>query len=173
MKHPFSATGHRPNKLYDAYPERPGYKLLVSFAEYCINKYINEIDSFGSGMALGWDMAVAQACINLDISLIACVPFKGQECQWPTKTQNYYNLLLSKAAQVIYVCEAGYAAWKMQKRNEFMVDNSHKQLALWNGTKGGTANCVKYANDKEIEVINVWQEYEAGLLSLNIKIQSS
>ncbi|PAD70641.1 hypothetical protein CHH83_02225 [Bacillus sp. 7586-K] len=33
----------------------------------------------------------------------------------------------------------------MQKRNEWMVDNSDYVIAVWDGTKGGTGNCVKYA----------------------------
>ena len=32
----------------------------------------------------------------------------------------------------------------MQKRNEFMVDNSDLVVAVWNGTSGGTANCLAY-----------------------------
>jgi uncharacterized phage-like protein YoqJ len=34
----------------------------------------------------------------------------------------------------------------MQIRNEWMVDNSHFTLAIWNGIqKGGTWNCIQYA----------------------------
>jgi len=168
MKYRLSATGHRPNKLYDAYPEKRGFALLVEFAEIVLSRY--EIESFGSGMAIGWDMATAQACTNLKIPWVACIPFEGQESQWPERTKKYYGDLISKAFQIVYVCGPGYAAFKMQKRNEFMVDNSHKQIALWNGTKGGTANCVNYAYDKEIEVINVWDEYIAGLSCMGINL---
>ena len=51
-----------------------------------------------SGMALGWDMALAQAAINLGIPFIAAVPFIGQENMWIKKTQEYYKELLSKHA---------------------------------------------------------------------------
>lgn len=44
----------------------------------------------------------------------------------------------------------------MQKRNEYMTDNSDIVIAVWDGSKGGTANCVRYAKklNKEIIVIN-------------------
>ena len=37
-----------------------------------------------------------------------------------------------------------------------MVDNADKVIAVWDGSKGGTYNCVKYAEkqNKEIIVIN-------------------
>ena len=114
-----------------------------------------------TGMAIGWDCAVAEACLNVGIPFVACVPFKGQETMWPDKTKRYYYDLLAKAVEVVYVCDPGYAAWKMQKRNEYMVDNSQKQLALWDGTSGGTANCVRYAASKDVEIINCWAEYLA------------
>lgn len=44
----------------------------------------------------------------------------------------------------------------MQKRNILVVDSVDKLLAVWNGTSGGTANCVSYARScfKDIEIIN-------------------
>ena len=46
----------------------------------------------------------------------------------------------------------------MQKRNEYMVDNSEKVYAFWNGEeKGGTWNTIQYARSKgkEIEIIDL------------------
>ena len=44
----------------------------------------------------------------------------------------------------------------MQKRNEYMVDKCDILLAVWDGSAGGTNNCVKYARklDKEIIIID-------------------
>lgn len=163
MKQPASATGHRPNKLHDAYPEQEGYKHLVWFAVTILKEYQDQISIVGSGMALGWDMAIADACLTLDIPFVACIPFAGQSCQWPLKTQQYYDNLLKFAYQEVHVCDPGYAPWKMQRRNEYMVDNSAKQFALWNKTSGGTANCVRYAKSKGVEVINCWDRYTASV----------
>ena len=62
-------------------------------------------------------------------------------------------------AEVVFVSEPGYAAWKMQVRNKWMVDNSDLVLALWNGTDGGTANCVRYAEKVGKPITNLWERW--------------
>ena len=109
-----------------------------------------------SGMALGVDQLFAEICISSGIPLIAAVPFIGQESAWPAPSQGIYKRILSGAAQTIVVCEGGYAAFKLQRRNEWMVDHCDKLLAVWDGASGGTGNCVAYAEKvgKPIERIN-------------------
>jgi len=65
--------------------------------------------------------------------------------------------LLSKAAEIKIVCEGEYAAWKMQVRNCWMVDNSDEIIGIFNGYPGGgTYNCIQYAKSKNkiIHLIN-------------------
>ncbi len=87
------------------------------------------------------------------IPFIAAVPFLGQESCWPKQTKDKYFDLLSKAESKVIVCEGNYAAWKMQKRNQYMVDNSDILIAVYDGTSGGTQNCVNYANTKTKQII--------------------
>jgi len=49
-----------------------------------------------------------------------------------------------------------YTPAKMQKRNEAMVNDCNILIAVWNGTKGGTYNCIEYAKHvgKVIYTIN-------------------
>lgn len=96
-----------------------------------------------------------QASINCGIPFIAAVPFKDQELNWSEKVQKYFNNLLKKAESVTYVSEEGYSAYKMQIRNEWMVNNCDLLLAVWDGTEGGTYNCIKYARGKGKEIINL------------------
>lgn len=139
-------TGHRPDEIggYEPNPTKDRVEEhiidLLKFLkpEKCI-----------VGMALGVDQMVAEACIKLGIPFIAAIPFKGQESVWPEAAQNKYRDLLSKAAEVVVVCEGPYAPWKMQKRNEWMVDHGDALGAVWNGSDGGTANCYKYAEKVE------------------------
>ena len=60
------------------------------------------------------------------------------------KSQQIYEEILSKADKVTLVSDKEYEPSVMQKRNEFMVDNSDLVVAVWNGTSGGTANCLAY-----------------------------
>lgn len=138
-----AATGHRPPKL-GGYGPRV-YADLVKLAEDYLYEYAGESVRGISGMALGWDQAFAEACVGAGIPYIAAVPFKGMSSAWPEAAQRRYDRLLRAAAEVVYVCVPGYAVWKMQKRNEWMVDNCTRLCALWDGSSGGTANCLRYA----------------------------
>lgn len=109
-------------------------------------------------MAMGWDMAVAQACIDLHIPFIAAVPFKGQEKKWQPSTQNQYHRLLSKARAIEIVSDGPYAPAKMEIRNRWMVDKAEAGLSLYNGDdSGGTANCVKYLRKVRKPMYNAWR----------------
>lgn len=151
-----AGTGHRPNKLGGF--NNKAFLKLVKIAEDWIRT--NKPEKIISGMAQGWDQALAQAAVNCGIPFIAALPFKGQEIRWSQKSQRYYNRLLSKAEQIVYVCDEGYEPYKMQLRNEWMVDNSNLVLAMWDGTTGGTLNCLKYAYANQTEVINLYDKLE-------------
>ena len=148
-------TGHRPNKL-GGYGIETTNKLIQIASDWLREQKPTKVIS---GMALGWDMALASAAISNEIPLVAAVPFKGQEVKWPQESQKEFNRLLEKATSVVFVSDGGYAAWKMQVRNEWMVDNADVILALYNGdTSGGTYNWIRYAKKKEKQVVNLWEK---------------
>lgn len=144
-------TGHRPDKL-------GGYKLPnPTYLYVCrqIEKTLKELRPHKviSGMALGVDQWAAHIAHNLGIPFIAAVPFVGQEKAWPCASQKTYSKLLKLASEVVIVSEGEYSAYKMQVRNEWMVDRCNKLIAVWDGTPGGTGNCVKYAEHHNIDII--------------------
>lgn len=149
-----SFTGHRPQKIGGFDVPNPTYNGIVAQ----IKKTLIELqpEKAISGMALGVDQWAAEICIELKIPFIAAVPFEGQEKIWPQTSQDRYNALLQKAEEIVYVSEPGYAASKMQRRNVWMVDNSDTLIAVYDGSGGGTGNCVKYAESisKKIVLIN-------------------
>lgn len=149
-------TGHRPNKVGGYSKE--AFDRLERLAYNWIHTYRPE--KIISGGALGWDQALAQAAVFHGVPLVMALPFNGFECKWPRESQLFLHSLMEEADEIVYVCESGYAPWKMQERNKWMVDNSDAVLALWNGTPGGTANCVKYALTGNKEIINLWNKYE-------------
>lgn len=149
-----AATGHRPDKIssdgYGAETSRRLHRLATdSLKDLAPEKVI-------SGMALGWDQAVAHAAIDLDIPVLAAIPHEGHESRWPFASQKRYHAILKHCDEVVLVTDGPYAAWKMQIRNQFMVDRANVLLALWNGGPGGTANCVNYARKHKVEVVNLW-----------------
>jgi uncharacterized phage-like protein YoqJ len=163
-------TGHRPNKL-GGYGEDTS-KRLDALALALIEKY--QPETVVTGMALGWDMALARASVLSNTGFVACVPFRGQEGRWPRSRQEQYRGLLGKAREILYTIkldttkgpvEYGLIADAMQKRNRQMLSLLKGRegfvAALYNGdAKGGTANCVRDAKAQGLRVINLWQEWE-------------
>lgn len=150
-----SATGHRPNKLGGYSPQ--AFQRLCDIAR----GYLLETRpaSVISGLALGWDQAWAITALELGIPVHGAAPFEGQESQWPAASQDFYRKLVAECASLTFVCEPGYAPWKMQKRNEWMVQRCHRVAALWDGTSGGTANCVRYAEAFPRPIDNLWSRF--------------
>lgn len=151
------ATGHRPNKLY-------GYKLsdirYLFLKEKIKDILIEQKCTEGiTGMALGLDMIFALAIIDLkeegyNIKLHCAIPCLFHTKKWFDKESiNLYNYILSKADKVIVVSNREYDNFVMQERNMYMVNISDKVLAVWNGTSGGTKNCIDYAKEKNKEII--------------------
>lgn len=151
-------TGHRPDKL-------GGYEGIVMMSRVFPVAYDylkSECDSNDlviSGGALGWDQQLAAAAFRLGIPFHFYLPFPGFEDRWPQGSKTFFYALMHEAAEVKYICEPGYAGWKMQKRNEAMVVAADVVLALWNGTSGGTANCIRYAEKVGKPIINLWERF--------------
>ena len=151
-----AGTGHRPPKL-------GGYSFAVAdklrdLAHEVIDRVRPDI--IISGMALGWDTALAEAAIERRIHLTAAVPFDGQESRWPEESQDHYGWLLEHADEVVVVSPGDYAVWKMTKRNKWMVERATAIAALWNGTKrGGTWNCIRDARSVDVPIIMMWKTW--------------
>lgn len=163
-----AGTGHRPDKL-GGYSDE-AFNKLVEIAEYNLNRIglAKDIHVI-SGMALGWDMALAQAAINLGLPLICAVPFLGQEAIWPKKSQDKFNELLALASEVVIVSEGGFSKEKLQIRNVWMVDNCDLIFAMHDGTIGGTNNCIKYADKVGKRYINLYSQYDRTEIHNKIK----
>lgn len=155
-----AVTGHRPDKLwgYELNLKNPNYmNLYIKMYDFLIE---NKPTKCISGMALGVDTLFA--CVVLKYKkkypvLLECaIPCLNHSCKWNEKDKIFYNKILSLADIITYVSEKEYKPELMQKRNEYMVNNCDILLAIWNGSSGGTANCIKYAKlkNKNIKIIN-------------------
>lgn len=150
-------TGHRPDKLYGYDLTDPRWQDLKNiFKEKLIEmKCTNAI----SGMALGVDTIFALAVLELKkeghpLQLHCALPCPEQCKKWNHVDIVRYREILMEAKTVKVVADH-YEADVMQKRNEYMVDHSDIVLAVWNGKKSGTENCIKYAEKmgKKVEYI--------------------
>lgn len=155
-----AVTGHRPAKLGGYSTEV--FRDLRRFAKSVLIRLGPRLVI--TGMAQGWDQAVASAAAALGITFHAYLPHHGQESRWPELARWRFESLLCQAALVKTVSPGKYASWKMQARNEAMVDQltdpDDVLVALYDGSRGGTANTVRYAERKGVTVLNVWDEWE-------------
>lgn len=174
-------TGYRPSKL----PGKYGYNIY-SAAYVELSKVIRDILSMElllnpddhleciSGMALGVDQCFVKTADEFRkspsmrgffISITAAVPCRGQEVKWPIHSRETYHEILSLCNTVNYIHNGSFTPSCMEERNRWMVDRSDAVIAVWDGQKGGTANCIRYAKNKgkRIWCINptdysIWRE---------------
>lgn len=151
-----AGTGHRPHKLGKEYDLQGKYS---SYLKKCILECFDLLKprKIIWGGALGFDQLLALVAIEQNIKSIAAIPCDNQEVKWPKASQDlYYSILQNPLVTQKVVSPGPYHISKMQTRNCWMVDNSNAIIAAWDGSEGGTANCVKYAEkmDKLVYRIN-------------------
>ena len=157
-------TGHRPNKLGGYDDNSPKRLALRQQIEETLQRAVVKYGTTHqiiviSGGALGVDQDAARVAYKMNIPFVVAQPCKNHESKWPKESQIKYNKMLELAIQVVLVSDGTYTelgAKCMQDRNIWMVDNCDALIAVWDGTSGGTANCVQYAQKvgKPIVFIN-------------------
>jgi len=156
-------TGHRPNKLGNDYElkseliQKIRAKIQNIVDWHIMDKLPSEEEVILiSGMALGIDTLFAEIAIDWQLPLICAIPCLGQEKRWPNRSQNRYKKILSYSkAKHIFVTNKDYSPEVMQKRNIWMVDNCDLLIAVFDGSPGGTANCVNYAKSINKPIIHI------------------
>lgn len=153
-----AGTGHRAGKTGGHSPEAA--TRLARIAEHALR--ILQPDVVITGMALGWDTALAEACTVLYIPFVAAIPDEMQPSKWPQSSRDIYFNLLEQAYEVKNVSGSNeYHVSHLQERNEWMYDASTSTLALWDGSPGGTYNYLKYAVAQATKpMYNVWPMLE-------------
>ncbi len=174
-----AGTGHRPSHEWWRGVGDWGTTWLHTRVQGWLGEQLDELkpQKVISGMAVGVDTWLALAARERGQPLCAAIPFEGQELRWPDPSQVLYHELL-KGAEVVNVSgfkvvEEGGERWLrrpntqgvmihtptgrelvsllMQIRNKWMVDNCRLVLSVWDGSPGGTGNCMKYVMDVERE----------------------
>lgn len=152
-----AATGHRPDKL-GGYDE----VTFLQLANFAVTK-LRETnpDEVIVGMAMGWDLAVGIAAIDMGIPITAAIPCLDHDARWTDYWRRITAIVRACAARECLVTDRPYELYMMQKRNRWMVDRCDEVLALWDGSFGGTANCVSYALERKKPVNNIWSDWRA------------
>ena len=146
-------TGHR--KIMGFYDGKYHNDVRNKLVDVCKRAYEHGFTHFISGGALGVDMLGAEAVLHLitkkymPLVLEMALPNTGQGQNWPIKSQvRLQNICIgaeTSGGSTTIVSPGDFNIEMLQKRNEYMVDKSDAVIAVWDGKKGGTANCVAYA----------------------------
>jgi uncharacterized phage-like protein YoqJ len=182
-QHSICVTAHRLNKLGGYNMKNPTMlRLKERLLEVFENLIIREnIYRLFTGGALGGDTA-SFWCFHIlkekypHIKNIIAVPFKNQDGVWTEEQKKWYKKMLSLADKIYYVDEikeyktgenipiGDYSPAKMQKRNEFMSDKTIITISIWDGSKGGTANCTNYSRRMGKRIIRLDPRYNFELI---------
>ena len=147
-------TGHRVIDKTDA--------VLEKLTETITEKIEKGVSVFICGGALGFDTLAAQTVIELrekyPIKLCLYLPCRDQCNGWEFPDIVEYERIKSACDEVFYVTEDGKAsAAVMKKRNKAMVEASDFGICYLKNAKSGTAQTVRMAEEKGIEVINLYE----------------
>ncbi len=140
-------TGHR--KITTPINKERLKEIFSKFIE-------NGINTFLVGMALGFDTICFHVLEELrekeQIKIIACIPCPEQDKFFSECQKKEYGRMIDVADEKIVLSEK-YTSYCMIKRNKFIVDNSCAVVAYLTEDKGGTYSTVKYAQEKNLQVI--------------------
>ncbi len=141
-----SLTGHR--ELPAAFDDNALYDALEALIK-------EGYDRFYCGMAEGFDLHALTCLVALKqkyrFSIVACIPFEGQERGFSRESRQVYRSLLPWC-DVVSVLFPAYRNGCYLARNRYMVDRSDLLLAYCTKEKGGTAYTVRYAKEKGVPV---------------------
>ncbi len=120
---------------------------------------------FLCGMALGFDMAAAEAVLALraahpEVRLVCVVPFAGQDRRFPAVEQERYRRILEAADETV-VLRDDYRPDCYARRNDCLTDGASVVVAWYDGSSGGTHYTVRRARRLGLRVLNLWQNPQA------------
>lgn len=150
----FGVTGHRDVE------QEPGE--LLQFARLSLARMVCSttapIEGVITGMARGWDLAVAEACDEFGIPFWAALPFWNQAKRWRPADRALWDRLITRAAHV----EIGGTLEMVSaylKRDRWIVDQCDELWALNSGRRSGTDSTCLYAQNVERKIVSLWPDW--------------
>ena len=155
-------AGHRPEKLpwgtEESDPRCAALKTRIASA--VAEAADRGFDTFLCGMARGCDFWFAEAVLERkrnapELRMYGYLPCPSQPDRWPEADKARYERLLLECDGV-YMVERSYSDGCMLRRNQAMVDRCDRLLTVWDGSRGGTAAAIRYAQRLGKPVTGLW-----------------
>ncbi len=147
-------TGHRPEKLNIS--EEEAKRLLCIGIQTAIDRGFT---TFITGMAKGIDVWAGEVVLKYKqiyphIKLVCALPYPTFFNGRKKEERDAYRYILSMA-DITHISFSYYDSRSYQSRNIWMVDHSSLVIAFYTGEPGGTRNTIKYAQEQNIEILNL------------------
>ncbi|MBR2742694.1 MAG: DUF1273 family protein [Clostridia bacterium] len=173
-------SGHRPKAFPWRYNEKDPQCVWLKgrIAKEIERAVCDGFTRFIVGGAMGVDMWSAEAVIEYkkkhkrdDIELVLAIPFLDYAVHFTEDDKNRLMKIIDASSERVLTSpedDTSRVTLKYYKRNEYMVDNSQRLIAVYEpraGMRGGTKYTVEYAEKKGAEVVVIpWRtEYEAEM----------
>ena len=133
--------------------------IRESLKREIINAINDGVTVFIAGGALGFDMLAAETVISLkkdfQIQLVLYLPCRNHNMLWGEGDRLRFDNIMSMADEIYYVTQEEYKDGCMKKRNLAMVEASDMCIAYIKSQHSGTAQTIKMAEAKSIEIIKI------------------
>ena len=140
-------TGHRdiPAEQMDRIQKLLRQEILVAIED----GYTHFISGFAAGADLLFADIVAELKEIYPITLEAAIPYPGR---MKTPDETFQRLI--RCCDTVKIHSDSYFKGCYMRRNRYMVDQSQRVVAVYNGRPtGGTAATVRYAKGKDVRVV--------------------
>lgn len=149
-----------------------GHRTYCGQADALLGRLLEQLygrgfRTFLSGMAVGFDLAAAEAVAALrvrhpDVRLVAVVPFRGQECRFRSADRMRWERIVAGADAVEFLAE-GYHPGCYAVRNRHLVARASLVVAWYDGSPGGTQYTVREALRGGRELINLHPDVQLSI----------
>jgi hypothetical protein len=149
-----AVSGHQPHHLGGFTPE-VFLRLHTLAKQFIADTQPSEVIT---GLAAGWDVACAQAAIELGVPLVSALAHPRQGHNWPEDAKRDMDWLVERSAQVHIACPK----WQMDcwtVRDHWVLDRGDFTVVLYGGGEGGTAQAIDYLHSVGKPWANVWEDW--------------
>ncbi len=129
--------------------------------------YADGYRTFLSGMAVGFDLAAAEAVIELrgelpGVRLVCVIPFAGQQRRFPQGDKERFERICGSADEVLTLSPS-YDRMVYMRRNDFLVEHSSALVAWFCGREGGTEYTILKAVRAGLKIRNLYLDPQQTL----------
>ena len=147
-----SFTGHRPAKLHTSEAE-----VKAALEREIDSAIASGYRTFITGMSTGVDLWAGEIVLrrmqrNKTINIIAALPYSTFGSRMAKEWKTIFDDIMNKAIFTKTISPQ-YHIGVYQARDKWMVDNSSRVIAVFNGEPGGTKFTIEYAERSGVEVI--------------------